>query len=285
MLDAHAERDVSRFLVGCLIFILGIYASLKGWKDFLKKDKSIRIQTQTYIENQIVQNSKNGEQVVTNAGNESVFKSSEMEKRQKFLSKYKISLAHPKFLSKRFSSLFMVHIYLPEMRYKVSRRLQQQFEQNKVIEHIQDSDLKLGQELTIKLTSPEIIFSDSTIKKLDNGYQATNFIAKPKDSCYPGNHQVILSICDSKTNFEYHSISFAVQITDFVFDHISRPLVSNVISIVLGIGSLSMYALTLLGQIDSTFGLTSGTVAGALASAIYIRFFSLYQYAKVSSQP
>jgi hypothetical protein len=70
---------------------------------------------------------------------------------------------------------------------------------------------------------------------------------------------------------------FTVQVVDFAFDHVSQPLLSRSMSVALGIGSLTMFVLTLLGQIDTTFGLTSGTVAGAIAGGIYLRFFTLFQ--------
>jgi hypothetical protein len=204
---------------------------------------------------------------------------------KKSAQKHRISVAHPKFLSKRYSSLFLIQAYLPEMRQRVTRTLTNQFNKDKITEHIHNSDLGTGTNLTLKLSSPEIIFSDSVSKRLDKGILSTNFIAKPKDSCHPGTHQVILTICDSKTNLEYQSIVFSVQITDFVFDHVSRPFLSNTTSALLGIGSLFMFILTLIGQIDTTFGLTSGTIAGALASAVYVRFFSLYQHNKITTVP
>jgi hypothetical protein len=171
------------------------------------------------------------------------------------------------------------------MRNRVFRTVDQKFKNIKAVEHIQNTELQAEQELTFKLFSPEITFSEPVVKKLSNSNQSINFTAKPKDSCYPGNHQAIFSICDNKTNLEFQSISFTVQITDFVFDHVSRPLFTNGVSIFLGIGSLAMFTLTLLGQIDSTFGLASGTVAGSLASAVYMRFVSLYQRIKVTHTP
>jgi tetratricopeptide (TPR) repeat protein len=198
---------------------------------------------------------------------------------------FKISLAYPKLLSKRFSSVILVQIFFPEMRSRVLDAIDQQFPDKQPTEHMQDSQLKLGQKVKIKVFSPEITFSEPVVKKLDNGVNVARFIAKPGDNCYPGSHQCILSISDDKSNIEYESITFTTQIVDFAFDHISRPLLSRTMSVILGIGSLTMFILTLLGQIDTTLGLTSGTVAGAIAGVIYLRFFSLFQQPKAANMP
>jgi hypothetical protein len=206
-------------------------------------------------------------------------------RRESLRKKYRISITHPKLLSKRYSSRFLVQIYLPEMRAEVARTLAREFEKQEIAELVRDSEFETGQRIKLMLSSPGIVFSEPVTKKLDKGINTTNFTAKPDDSCHPGIHQVILSLSDTKTQFEYQSISFTVKVTDFAFDHVSRPFISNLTSIALGTGSLIMFVLTLLGQIDTKFGLTSGTVAGTLASAIYVRFLQLYQQPKITNAP
>jgi hypothetical protein len=154
-------------------------------------------------------------------------------RRESLRKKYRISIAHPKLLSKRYSSRFLVQIYLPEMRSKVSRALAREFKKQDVAELVQDSELEIGQRIQIRLSSPDIIFSDPIIKKLDKAVNITNFIAKPTDDCEPGVHQVVLSLSDAKTRVEYWSISFTVKVTDFAFDHVSRPFLSKATSAVL----------------------------------------------------
>jgi hypothetical protein len=149
--------------------------------------------------------------------------------------KYRISIAHPKFLSKRYSSRFLVQIYLPEMRSKVSRVLAREFKKQEVAELVQGSELETGQRIQIRLSSPDIVFSDPIIKKLDKAVNSTNFIAKPTDDCEPGIHQVVLSLSDAETRVEHWSISFTVKVTDFAFDHVSRPFLSKATSAVLGL--------------------------------------------------
>lgn len=206
-------------------------------------------------------------------------------RRESVRKKYRTSIAHPKLLSKRYSSRFVVQIYLPELRAQVALTLAREFQKQEIAELVRDSEFKTGQEIEIMLSSPGIVFSGPVKKKLDKDIIITNFSAKPDDGCHPGIHQVVLSLSDPKTQFEYQSISFTVKVTDFAFDHISRPFISNLTSIALGTGSVIMFVLTLLGQIDTTFGLTSGTVAGTMASAIYVRFLQLYQRPKITNTP
>lgn len=198
-------------------------------------------------------------------------------KRQKFKDRYRVSITHARLLSKRFSSMFLVQIYLSQAREEVEKRLDTQFKGKEKVEISESSNLEKGQKVRLHFSSSDIIFSDAITKKLDQDVNVTNFIAKPKDSCEPGEHQVILSITDTDSKVELESYTFTVTVTDFVFDHVSRPLLSKVSSAVLGVGSLAMFLLTLMGEIDTTFGLTSGTVAGALASGVILQFSRFYQ--------
>jgi eukaryotic-like serine/threonine-protein kinase len=70
--------------------------------------------------------------------------------------KLSISIAHPKLLSKRFSSLFLLQIYLPEMRRKVSKRIKKQFATQEPAEYVQASELRVEQEITLKFYSLEL---------------------------------------------------------------------------------------------------------------------------------
>lgn len=201
----------------------------------------------------------------------------EIRAEKAFKEKYKISIVHARLLSKRFASTFLVQLYLPQLREEVLKRINAQFKGKEIAEISEDSDLEQGQKVRLHLSSPDIVFSDDVIKKLDRDINATHFIAKPKDDCHPGEHQVVLSITDNDSKVELESYTFTVTVTDFVFDHVSRPLLSKASSAVLGVGSLAMFLLTLMGEIDTTFGLTSGTVAGALASAVILQFSRFYQ--------
>jgi len=286
MMQVSNMNKTSLMIVGIVVFIMVLVILLTKWLHWKKGKRGesierIDIKIDTFGVGNVIGSAIDSDaQVMIKPLRES---NAEIDKkRDAFRRRYRISTAHPKLLSKRYSSRFLIQIYIPEMRHRISRKLKKQFEEQKIAEHIHDSELEIGQEIELKLFSPGIAFSEPVSKKLDKSVIATNFIAKPDDNCYPGNHQVILSISDVKTRFQYQSIGFRVKVTDFAFDHVSRPALSKASSFAMGVGSLTMFVLTLLGKIDSTFGLTSGAVAGMLASGIYGRFISLYHQRKVA---
>lgn len=171
------------------------------------------------------------------------------------------------------------------MHSQATETIAKEFGVQKVAEHAWDIELKEGLTVRVKLSSPVLSFSDPVIKQIENGLTITRFTAIPSDNCRPGTHYAILSITDTKTQFEYESLSFAVQIADFAFDHVSRPLLSKAMSAVLGLGSLTMFILTGLEQVDKTLGITAGTAAAVLTSTILVRFWALFQQPKVTHTP
>ena len=195
--------------------------------------------------------------------------------------RYNISVAHPKLLAKKYASLCIVQIYLESMYFQVRRMITREFGAQKVAEHEWDIELEKGLKIRIKLYSPVLSFSDPVVKQVKDSIITARFIVIPEDNCQPGIHSAVLSITNAETQIEYESISFPVQVIDFAFDHISRPLLSKMISAVLGLGSLAMFALTALEQIDKTFGLTAGTATAVLTSTVLIRLWALFQKPKV----
>jgi hypothetical protein len=203
------------------------------------------------------------------------------EKVDKFESKkgknLKISVAYPKLLSKRFASSFLLQIYLPEERSQVTRNIESEFVDQKTSEYMQLSSIRMGQRLKLKFFSPAIDFSDAVIKLIDRPVNKVILLGMPKDNCETGLHKISVSISDADKGQELESFTITVQVIDFAFDHISRPMLSRVSAVVLGIGSFAMFILTSLEQIDKTVGLTSGTATGVLAIGVYASFYNLYQ--------
>lgn len=189
---------------------------------------------------------------------------------------FKISVAHPRLITKRFESPFWVQIYFEELDADAKARIKGIIGED-ASDHVYDTEIKFGQVIKIKLYSPDITFPEPISKQLDSPSTSMTFLGKPLDTCQPGEHKVVLSILDNKTNIEYQSETFSVKVVDFAFDHVSQPLLSRTFAIVLGIGSFAMFLLTFLEQIDKTIGLTSGTAAGVLAAIVYANFYSLYQ--------
>jgi hypothetical protein len=195
----------------------------------------------------------------------------------------KVSVLHPRHFSKRYPSSIHVHIYLPELRADLEKKLGEVKEPGKFIENVFDSDLIVGMVVVVKVFSPEISFSESVTKKLQPDLNTIKLIGIPKDTCHPGLHKTILSISDRESGSEYFSADFEIQVVDFAFDHVSRPFLSKATAVTLGIGSFLTFALTLFGQIDTVFGFASGTTVGAFAGIIYSRYLFVYNKLIVSN--
>lgn len=187
-----------------------------------------------------------------------------------------VSIAYPNFFAKRYSTNILVHIFLAEVYSAVIHEIKSTLG-NEMAQQLYGGVVSLGKTITIKLFSPDIVFSDPVTKKLNTFINKVSFLAKPTDNCSPGPQKVLVSISDSETGAEHHSATFEIQVTDFAFDHVSRPLLSRVSAVILGFGSFAMFILTFLEQIDKTVGLTSGTAGAFLATAIYTNFHNLYQ--------
>jgi serine/threonine-protein kinase len=189
----------------------------------------------------------------------------------------RVSVAHPRSLSKRITSPFSVYIFPEGDTAKVQADIARSFREWKAEEHDYDTGLKPKMSVVIALKSEDIKFSEPITKELKDTVNSVTFAAKPSKGCSPGIHAVVLSITEPGKGAEYVSMHFCVKVVDYAFGHVSRPFLSNVSSAFLGAGSLATFSLTFLGQMDKTFGLASGTVTATLATAIYSRFFFSYR--------
>jgi hypothetical protein len=243
--------------------------------------------------------SRNSDININSAGNVFINRSSNIEKidtkerqvqeekqAQKILEVIKryfnVSIGCSKLISKKYESVFVVSFYFKEKESSLKNEIEAIIGKN-YSEKVYDSTLVSGQRIKVSLYSPDFIFSGPVVKNLDLSINSINFLGKPQETCEPGEHKIILSVVDNKTNLEFFSTSFSVKVVDYIFDHVSRPLISKVSTVILGAGSFVMFILTLLEQIDKTVGLTSGTAAGILAVFIYGNFYNLYKRTKLIS--
>lgn len=199
------------------------------------------------------------------------------DKRTSLPKKFKISIAYPKLLSKRFESPFLLQVYLPNERSQVIRNIKSGFQEQKTNEHLQSSSVRPKQKIIVKFFSPTFDFSEPITKFIEREVNVFTFLGMPKDSCEPGLHKILVSISDGDTGLEFESLTITAKVVDFAFDHVSRPLLSKTASVFLFTGSFIMFSLTLLEQIDKTVGLTSGTAAAVLSIVIYNNFYTLFQ--------
>lgn len=194
------------------------------------------------------------------------------------IKKFQFSVAHPLAVSKRFDSIFSCQIYLPESRSRALKNIKSKFQDERFDEQTKRSLVKYGQKVTVKLESSNFSFTEPITKLINDSLIEFVIQGRPNDSCESGNHSIKASVIDTVTGEELdYLILKRVRVVDFAFGHISRPLLSKISTVVLGIGSFAMFILTFLEQIDKTIGLTSGTAVGVLAAVIYANFYNLYQ--------
>lgn len=190
---------------------------------------------------------------------------------------FEISIAYPKLQSKRLESIFLIQFFLPKYRSQVEKNIQTEFSEKKFSEQTKESKINIGDRIKVKLSNPSFRFTDPVKKSVTENINKFVFLCLPNDDCEPGFHKILISISDADTDQELESYAMNIQVVDFAFDHVSRPVLSKVSAIVLGIGSFAMFILTSLEQIDKTVGLTSGSAAGVMALGIYASFYNLYQ--------
>jgi len=205
------------------------------------------------------------------------------EQRRKRTGPLETSVAYPTLLSKGFASPFVLQYYLPQQRAVALSNIRATFENSKINEYRQSSSVKLEQKIRVKFFSHAFDFSEPVTRVMDEEVNKFTFLGTPKDSCELGFHKILISVSDDASGQEFESMIITAQVVDFAFDHISRPLLSRISAVVLGIGSFAMFILGLLEQIDKTVGLTSGTAAGVLAVVVYGNFYSLYQRLRTTS--
>jgi hypothetical protein len=88
--------------------------------------------------------------------------------------------------------------------------------------------VKPKQNVLVKMWSSAIDFSDAQSCTVSEEVVSLNFLGKPIDTCVPGRHPALFTICEKESENVLDSIAFELQTVDFAFDHISRPLLSNV---------------------------------------------------------
>ena len=197
----------------------------------------------------------------------------------------RLSISHPQRLAKGHSSPFLIDLYLSEFRSRVVGMQVATFEKKPYKEYRSATDLTLEATVTLELSSPTIEFMPSAKRvTLNSGHTSLHFVGIPTNTCTPGSQVVLLSIRDAESKNEYLSRSFYIQVVDFAFDHVSRPKLEASVSIVSAVGAVAVWTLSLLGQIDQTFGATSGTAAAALSAILLARMQWLYRAAGTTRQ-
>lgn len=191
-----------------------------------------------------------------------------------------LSITHPKLLSKGRSSRFMVRIFPSGQRKMVEKKIEQERKDRELQEHVGETELTAGLSVVVALgSSPVEFWPEKVVKGLKEKINAFEFTGTPKDDCVPGEHPIRLSITDEKTGheYDYEPRTFNVEIVDFAFDGVSRPLLLKVFSGLSFLVGTITGALTFLGQVDKVLGWPAGTAFLVGGGLLGQRFWSRYR--------
>jgi serine/threonine protein kinase len=196
---------------------------------------------------------------------------------------FSIMVAHPNKLSKGRESKILIILHLEgarvEAREIVSRDLGEPGGRPDDYDTEKDrTAIRPGEQVQVEIFCPEIEFSGAVALSLDERLNVARFLAKPKDDCHASSHQIKVLVKTLGTGVERYSSYAQLTVIDYLFDHVSRPLVNHCISAIVTIGSIGTFCLTLLGRIDHAFGLTAGTAGLVIGTSIYGKFFKDFVY-------
>ena len=96
---------------------------------------------------------------------------------------FKISVSWPLLLSKRFGSVFLCQIYLPEGRPRVVRNIKAELGDQLSREENRSSKIKFGKRIIVINTSQDISFSEPVTKTINEPVIKAAFLGKPNDDC------------------------------------------------------------------------------------------------------
>jgi hypothetical protein len=186
------------------------------------------------------------------------------------------SVGHPRLISKGHTSAFVVHTYLPPLEVEVRARTEDIFRAGEAVWHPFRARLKVGCKVSIKLPSDALAFRDPVMKELSE-FDEVTITGTPQENCLPGLQSVTLSITDAETDFELFSAPFEVTVVDRLVDGISRPAFAHGVSAVAAIGSVILWTLAVLGEVNDLLGVASGATGLALAGVVEARAWKLYR--------
>ena len=181
----------------------------------------------------------------------------------------RVSFAWPRLLSKGRSALFVFHIYPDEAAERAARQIQNFVKEYDLTEIRAESAHFIGEQISVEPKCPVICFmpNEATLK-IEPRICKIHFTGIALESCVPQKHVGILHIKNAKTGDNLESLDFRIEIVDYAFDHVSRPLISWVSSGTLALAATASFTLTFLQEIDKTFGMTAGTGAAGLTAII-----------------
>ena len=200
------------------------------------------------------------------------------------LSRFSVSLSYPKLICAGFSSTFLVQVFLPRRQRAAAARVKNVFAEIATTQVAREARFQLGMKIRISLSSPAMEFSASVQKVIFLEGADTTFTGRPRPFALPGAHAAVLTVSNEHGDQELLSIPFQVNIVNYAFDHISRPVAGRVVGGVVGVVSACVLALAIITRTAQVLDAASGAVGLALSAFVFTRINSLYSRHTISEQ-
>jgi hypothetical protein len=175
-------------------------------------------------------------------------------------------------------------LYLPDFEQHVKTRQIEAFKKEPIEEHRYSTELTQGLSVIVELASPSISFTPPKKTNLSSQHNSIQFVGMPAVTTVPGRQSVLITIRSADNETEYLSRTFDVQVVDFAFGRVSRPKLEAAISVFSAVGAITMWGLTLMEQIDVTWGWTAGAAAAGASAFFVARIQWLYRVAAATQQ-
>ena len=195
-----------------------------------------------------------------------------------------VTLATPMLFSKRYWSRAMIYCYAERLKDEIASRIESKNKLEKM-ENRAGSETMWERCIDIKILPGESIEVEDR-KKIMLTYPLKEIAIqmKPKDNAQinqPIPATLILS--DSESGEELIDVPFEMKVTDFMFDHISRPFVQKFFArTTLLMGAIAIILDKILGLgIKSIYGIPTGEALLAFSGAVHV--FHWLQYGKKSN--
>jgi hypothetical protein len=170
-----------------------------------------------------------------------------------------------------YSSRFLIQIYLPRRRSEAVQRAADVFggiDSVEAPERPADAMLRHQSQVLLELSSPAMEFAapNPVRKVVSKAGAETVVLGCPKEGIRPGLHDGKLRVYDPDTEQEHLAFAFEMNIVDYSFDHVSRPLVLRAVAVAVGLATLFVVGFGLVTQI----GLVVEIVVGALGTVLTV---------------
>ncbi len=188
---------------------------------------------------------------------------------------FTMSVSYPRRVAKGRSATFLVQIHAPEGLAAASQRLAQIFSEAAPAQALTHGQLRLGAEVEIALSSPDVQFSQPAKWTVTESGIDTAFWARPDETARGGEHTGVLTIRESGRDLA--SLPFTLTIADYALGKISRPAMRFALTGAGVAASIAILAYSQLNHVQEIAGLVTSALGAVVSAVVTERTTALYR--------